>query len=232
MQPRKLLLIKHSKGWDVDRVNAWAEKRGHSIERCFPPEGDQLPSPADYDAVVMFGGHMSANDCSELSWIGDEIAFISRFLNTEGRFLGICLGAQLLARALGAKVKTIDCGSKEVGFFPIFATTTSSFFPDGQPVFQWHGEGFELPKNATLLARSTLFPHQAFSLEGGHFGVQFHPEVNPQALEIWHERYRAKSEQLIDDAQLQAHMRECVESDADITAWFEDFLDQWIAGIA
>lgn len=225
---RKLLLVKHSKGWDVDRVNCWAERRGHQIERCFPADGDTLPNPANYDGVVVFGGAMSANDCRVQPWMLGEMSFIDDCIECQSKFFGICLGAQLLARVLGAKVSEPNCGSKEVGFYPLTPAKGSDFIQPGTTMFQWHGEGFELPSGATLLASSDIFCQQAFSVDGGHYGVQFHPEVNPDVLALWQARIPADKHPWLTPELRQQHMEQCKESDARITTWMDDFLDNWL----
>lgn len=226
---RKLLLIKHSKGWDVDRVNRWAERRGHIIERCFPADGDPFPDAKDFDGVVVFGGAMSANDCGVQPWIKPELAFIEQCLSSKTKFFGICLGAQLLARTLGAKISPLPCGATEVGFYPLEPVDNSGFLETGDNMFQWHSEGFELPPGATALARSKAFPQQAYSLPDGHYGVQFHPEVNPDVLKLWHKRIPADKYQWLTEEVRQQHIQLCEEYDQRITTWLDAFLDNWIA---
>lgn len=229
-KPRSILLVKHSKGWDVDRVNRWAEKRGHSITRCFPADGDTLPDPSPYDGVVVFGGAMSANDCRIQPWMLSELSFIDDCIEAANtKFFGICLGAQMLARVLGSTVCESPCGSKEVGFYPLYPTPNSDFLKSGDIMFQWHREGFALPDGAELLASSDIFPHQAYRIEGGHYGVQFHPEVNPDALSIWHNRIPAEKHPWLTDEIRQQHMQQCQDSDERITQWIDQFLDNWIA---
>ncbi len=228
-QTRKVLLIKHSKGWDVDRVNRWADNRGHVVDRCYPADGDPFPKASDYDGVVVFGGAMSANDCEEKPWLLNELSFIQDCLDSHCKFFGICLGAQLLARVLGAKVCEPDCGTSEVGFYPLQPVGDSQFLKPGDTMLQWHREGFELPKNANLLASSEAFPNQAFELPGGHFGVQFHPEVNPDSLRIWHSRIPAEKYPWLTPELRQEHLQICEESDARITQWTEALLDDWIS---
>ncbi len=230
--PLKLLLIKHSKGWDVDRVNVWAENRGHQVERCFPADGDEFPDPANFDGVVVFGGSMSANDCGVQPWIKPELAFIEQCIACDTKFFGICLGAQLLARVLGAKVSEHVEGKTEVGFYPLSPVGDGEFVEDGVCMFQWHREGFELPAGATRLASSELFPQQAYSLPAGHFGVQFHPEVNPASLSIWQNRIPPDRYPWLTPELQQTHREQCEKSDARVTQWLEQFLDRWIAGRA
>ncbi len=229
---RKILLIKHSKGWDVDRVNRWAERRGHTIERCFPADGDAFPDPNNYDGVVIFGGAMSANDCGIKDWIRPEMSFIDDCLHSSAKFFGICLGAQLLARTLGSKVSEHPEGESEVGFYPLSPVGDMGFVEEDVCMFQWHREGFELPAGATHLACSEAFPQQAFSLPGGHFGVQFHPEVNPDTLAIWQGRIpKGKYAWLTDELQA-THRQQCEKCDTRVTAWIDQFLDKWVEGRA
>lgn len=227
--PRSVLLIKHSKGWDVDRVNRWAEKRGHNITRCYPADGEALPDVTRFDGVVIFGGAMSANDCKERPWMRSELNFIENCLQAHVKFFGICLGAQLLARILGAKVCQPQCCTKEIGFYPLKPESDSNFIAPGDTMFQWHSEGFELPPGATHLASSEAFPNQAFCIDGGHYGVQFHPEVNPDSLKCWHARIPADKYPWLTEELRQHHMNLCENSDQRITKWIDSFLDQWIS---
>jgi GMP synthase-like glutamine amidotransferase len=140
---------------------------------------DALPSAADVDLVVVMGGPMSVNDEHEFPWLVGEKALVAEAIASERAAIGVCLGAQLIASALGYRV--YPNREREIGWFPIAPTREgrqSGLMIDG-PVFHWHGETFDLPAGATLLASSTGCVNQAFSLGPRVLGLQFHLEVTP-----------------------------------------------------
>ena len=141
--------------------------------------GDSLPALDDIDLLVVMGGPMSVNDEAELPWLAAEKAFIRQALTADKRVLGVCLGAQLIASALGQRVYL--GAEKEIGWLPIYGNThlngAAFHFPDQIDVLHWHGETFDLPAGAVLLASSEVCRHQAFQLGRSVIGLQFHPEV-------------------------------------------------------
>ena len=154
--------------------------------RC-PAQGDTLPITMDHhSAAIVFGGPMSANDDTEFSFIRDELHWIPQVLKAGKPYLGICLGAQLLARALGAEVKAHPTGLREIGYYPVQPTETGRcLMPTPMMVYQWHQEGFDLPHGGQLLAKGTTFPHQAFSYGHRAYGLQFHPEMTTLMMNFW-----------------------------------------------
>ncbi|BFM38169.1 gamma-glutamyl-gamma-aminobutyrate hydrolase family protein [Synechocystis sp. LKSZ1] len=140
-----------------------------------------LPEPEDIDLLIILGGPMSVNDVAAYPWLTAELQFIRQCLEVRIPTLGICLGAQLIARASGAQVYPNP--HKEIGWFPIMGTGPQQpdtfIFPASQRVFHWHGETFDLPTGAQLLARSQACPHQAFQLGRSVLGLQFHLETTP-----------------------------------------------------
>jgi GMP synthase (glutamine-hydrolysing) len=161
-------------------------------------EGEALPDWREFDAVLAMGGPMGAGDDAEHSWLAAEKRLVREAVEDGRPFLGVCLGVQLLAAALEAPVYALD--RPEVGLLPVELT------PEGRehPLFagideplislQWHGDTFELPAGAVLLARSQAAPNQAFqAAQGPAFGIQFHLEVTPAMAREWAEvpAYRA-----------------------------------------
>lgn len=137
----------------------------------------------DVAGLVFMGGSMSVND--PLSWIADEIQLIQHAVKINLPVLGICLGSQLMAKALGAKVYPGPC--MEIGWINVMKTQASPWtaqLPEEFPVFHWHGETFELPANAQLLLRSDQCAHQAFAL-GPHLALQFHVEMKTDMINEW-----------------------------------------------
>jgi GMP synthase-like glutamine amidotransferase len=151
-------------------------------------EGEPLPAAGSFDAIVCMGGPMSANDEAELPWLADEKRLIAKSVRAGVPFFGVCLGVQLLASSLGARVYA---GPKpEVGVLPVELTDAAL----EDPVFgelprtfltlQWHGDTFDLPDGAVALAGSPAYPNQAFRYERA-YGVQFHLEVSPELAAEW-----------------------------------------------
>ena len=155
-------------------------KRGCEIAATRFFANDPLPAAANVDFLIALGGPMSVNDEAAWPWLAAEKEFIRRHVATGRPFLGICLGAQLLASALGARV--FPNRDKEIGWFPIAgvpARDPAVFrFPATAEVFHWHGETFDSPTGAIHLARSRACTNQAFQI-GASIGLQFHLETTP-----------------------------------------------------
>lgn len=160
----------------------WLIQQGHSVHSHALFDNAALPDLAEVDALIVMGGPMSVNDSAELPWLAAEQQFIGQMLAAGKPVLGICLGAQLIANALGASVYANP--EKEIGWWPLQnkAETTAVFqFPANFVAFHWHGETFDLPKNTTLLASSAACQNQAFQLGDNVIGLQFHLETTPES---------------------------------------------------
>jgi GMP synthase (glutamine-hydrolysing) len=164
-------------------------ERGVAIHRVELDEGQALPNWHDFDLIVAMGGPMSVNDDRKLPWLTGEKRAIGDAVRAGVPYWGACLGAQLLAAGLGAKVYA---GSRpEVGMLPVRLTEAAQTDPAflGLPAelgtLQWHGETFDLPDGAVLLAGSPAYPHQAFRWGEHAYGVQFHVEVSVDMVREW-----------------------------------------------
>jgi GMP synthase-like glutamine amidotransferase len=157
---------------------------GHEIATTRLYAGERLPDPDAFDWLVVLGGPMSVNDESRFAWLGPEKRLIERSLASGRAVLGICLGAQLLAAALGARV--VRNAEREIGWFPVerVAGAESSRYGRALPpralAFHWHGETFDLPAGAVHLARSAACEHQAFAYGERALGLQFHLETTAE----------------------------------------------------
>jgi GMP synthase (glutamine-hydrolysing) len=144
---------------------------------------------ARYDALVILGGPMGAYQTDEHPHLAEEIEVIRRAIELERPVLGICLGAQLIAAALGARV--YPAGLREIGWHEVRLTTEGKVdpilgrFQASEQIFQWHGDTFDLPAGAVHLATSDLCPHQAFRYGDSVYGLQFHLEVDGPQIERW-----------------------------------------------
>lgn len=160
--------------------------QGHQVSYTRLYIDESLPEHYKYDILVVMGGPMGVNDETHFPWLTYEKRFIREAINLGKKVIGICLGSQIIASVLGAKV--YQNNEKEIGFFPIKKNQNSKIFsnlPEEMLVFHWHGDTYELPDKAELLARSEATPHQGFSYGPNVLAIQFHPEITEQLLETF-----------------------------------------------
>jgi len=166
-------------------IEGWVVRSGHRLNGTRMWVGDPLPAVTDIDWLIVMGGPMGVADQDRFPWLVHEKRFIQDCLAAEKRVLGICLGAQLIAESLGAPVAPHS--QREIGWFPVRFDTAAcagegwTVFPESLPVFHWHGDRFEIPLTATLLAQSDGCDRQAFCLGRRVLGLQFHLETTPDA---------------------------------------------------
>jgi len=162
-------------------IAAWLESRSARVTTTQFFESPRLPVMADVDWLIVMGGPMSVNDQESCPWLGAEKAFIAEAVAHEKIVLGICLGAQLIASALGARVRRNP--EPEIGWFPIERTggQGARALPARADVFHWHGETFDLPAGALGIARSRACENQAFVIGDRVVGFQFHLETTPSS---------------------------------------------------
>jgi GMP synthase (glutamine-hydrolysing) len=139
-----------------------------------------LPNPEELEWIVVMGGSMSVNDEKEHPWLIEEKEFIKTCIQNGKIIIGICLGSQLIANALGSKVYKVK--NKEIGWFPIFRESDFPGIPPKIKVFHWHGETFDLPEGAKLLASSKACRNQIFSYGDNVIAIQCHLEMEPMAI--------------------------------------------------
>ena len=173
----KVLFVLHQKTSVPGDVGNKFLSRGFQTKIVRPPLGDELPSDLkNYSAVVIFGAPGSINDDEE--FIQKELDWLKLVIESDTPFLGICFGAQLLAKYLGSEVKVNEKDISEIGFYKIKPTEIGKeIFKKQDIFFQFHSEGFSQPSGCELLARGDTFDCQAFRYKNC-YALQFHPEVN------------------------------------------------------
>lgn len=229
---KKVLIVLHQGHSTPGRIGAILHAQGARLDIRRPSLGEALPATLDdHDGAIVFGGPMGAND--DCDWIKREIDWLATPLREEKPFLGICLGAQMLARQLGARVFTYPDRRGEVGYVPIAPTPAAdelcaAAFP--RAVYQWHFDGFDLPCGARLLASGGAdFPNQAYSFGARAVGLQFHPEVTYQMMCRWttlgHERLARPGAQ-----PRHGHLDGWFQHDGMVAKWLRAFLSSWLDG--
>lgn len=227
----RVLVVLHQEHSSPGRVGRLLREAGFVLDIRRPRFDDPLPPTMDdHCAAIVFGGPMSCNDDEE--WIRREIEWVGVPLRAGKPFLGICLGAQMLARHLGHRVAPHPQGRVEVGFYPIRTTEHGrQAWPGRFPpkVYQWHREGFELPSGAALLATGDDFQAQAFRYGRRAYGLQFHPEVTYQMMCRWTTANHGRMD-MPGALPRERHFRDWYQHDAAVAQWLAPFLERWIEG--
>lgn len=227
---QRILLVAHDDTTRDDRASRGLAERGHEMEWTCPALGGALPSVKDgFDAVIVYGGVESANSHTTNEHIRRELDWIADWVAAEKPYLGLCLGSQLLAHSLGARVAPHPEGLHERGFIEVHPTDAGrAILAEPLHVYQSHYEGFELPRDAELLMTGATYPHQGFRYGRNAYGFQFHPECTPEVMVRWMDL----DGDTTDKPGVHSRERQIADSeryDAPMGAWFEDFLERWIA---
>jgi GMP synthase (glutamine-hydrolysing) len=164
----------------------WITEAGHRLRYIRFYNGDDLPEADSVDMLIIMGGPMDVFDYHVHPWLGDEIEWVKEFILSGKPVLGICLGAQIIAAALGEEV--YPGPHKEIGwhnleFFPALGDfKICKDLPDTRKVFHWHGDTFYIPVGAVRIAASQAFPNQGFIYDKKVIALQFHLEMTPESV--------------------------------------------------
>jgi GMP synthase (glutamine-hydrolysing) len=230
--PRTVLAVLHQAHSTTGRIGRLLKALGYAIDVRRPALGDPLPATlARHAGVIVFGGPMCANDPHD--WLQREIEWLEVPLREGAPFLGICLGAQLMARRLGACVNVGEGKRGEIGYYPLNPLPEADAlcceaFP--RHVYHWHFDGFDLPAGARRLAQGCeRYPNQAFRYGANIVGLQFHPEVTYQMMCRW----TVRGAHCLDaDGAHPAHehLEGWRQHDAAVERWLSAFLGVWAGG--
>jgi len=224
---RRVLLIFHRAQSEAGAVGQWLTKNGYVSDMRCPGAGDPLPPTlADHAGAIIFGGPMSANDPDD--FIRREIDWLAVPLRESKPFLGICLGAQMLAKHLGAPVDEHPESVVEIGYYPLVPERGADAMDWPQQVYQWHREGFALPAGASRLATGSAFENQAIRYGDNAYGVQFHPEMTLAMIHRW--TIRAAHWLSAPGARPPSeHIRAHNVHGPSSRAWLDRFMRRWLA---
>jgi GMP synthase-like glutamine amidotransferase len=166
-------------------MEPWFLQRGHQLSSTHFYRGDAIPASDDFDWLIVMGGPMGVHDDLKFPWLRAEKSLIRDSINSGRIVLGICLGAQLIADVMGAEVTQNE--NREIGWFPVNReiaggeSPLADAFPETLDVFHWHGDTFDIPEDARLLATSEACRNQGFLYDNRVVGLQFHLETTPDS---------------------------------------------------
>ncbi len=180
--------IQHVPFEGLSSIESYMSQHAHEMSATHLYKGDTLPPIDEIDWLIVMGGPMGVNDSEQYPWLIEEQRFIKEAIESGKVVLGICLGAQLIASALGAEVKKNKY--REIGWFKVkracyvSKTFLNDIWPNNVKVFHWHGDTFDLPEGAKLIASSDACANQGFILDDRVVGLQFHLEITPNLVAL------------------------------------------------
>ena len=230
MLDKTILLLDHHDNPRDDLATTYLQNAGFNLELCCPFKGDPLPDANTHlSGAVIYGGEPNLTEIRQYPYLLEELNWIEHALSDCLPMVGICLGAQLIAHALGARVDYHEQDLCEFGYYPIKPTLEGqAIFPEPMHVVQAHKQYFELPEGAVLLAEGEVFSNQAFRYDKKAYGLQFHPEISADIFRRWQNsdwafyglpgaQTRHQQDQLLPDA------------DPIQSQWFDGFLQHVFA---
>ena len=235
-QKSTIVVVRHHHGDLDDIASVHLAARGFAIQHCYPFEASkpayglhEIKGYANLAGVIVMGGAQNVTELDELPYLQRELQWIQSCIDEDIPVIGICLGAQLVARALGGTVSTHPDGLCEFGYEVVYPAdaASNSWIKEPLHVVQAHFQGFTLPTDCTPIATGTRFTHQAFHYREKAFGFQFHPEVSQTMFVEWQNEDWANEFYSTSGAQSRAEASR--DNDLHNSAqkeWFCNFLDR------
>lgn len=189
---KRIHVVQHVSFEGPGVIADWAKERGFELSKSYVKQMESFPKLNSFDLLVLMGGPMSVNDEDRLPWLFEEKEFVRKSIAAGKKIVGICLGAQMIASALGHTV--LKNRYKEIGWYDIVFNRTNilntpfEYLPNRINVFHWHGETFELPAKASLLASSVACKNQIFMIEDNIIGLQCHLEMQAHDIKTLAEK--------------------------------------------
>lgn len=191
----EFLVLQHIECEDLGTIADAISRRGISYQYVRLFDGEPVPEDIErYSGLIILGGPMNVYEEDKYPYLKDEDKLIKKVINRGLPVLGICLGGQLIAKASNVIVR--KGARKEIGWYELNLTSSGKKdtifknFPEKLTVFQWHGDTFDIPSDATHIASSELFPNQAFRIGNKVYGLQFHLEVTEKMIRQWIAEYQ------------------------------------------
>lgn len=227
-KPESVTIIRHHANAVelADNATDFLVKHGISYRFVNPYAGEKLDAAEGVTATIVLGGGQNVTELAKHNYLHDELNWIEYCLKQELPLVGICLGAQLMAHALGARVSAREPAQCEFGLYEVRPTADAGdWLAKPQHFMQAHFQEFELPHNAVRLAASEAFPQQAFRYGKSAYAMQFHPEVNQAILNDWHAD--TWSDQMVSTPGAQSFATQQTLASQHLSAqaaWFDGFL--------
>jgi len=232
--PLRVLVLQHISCEPPGAFGEVLNERGAEVVTVELDEGQPLPDWHDFDHIIAMGGPMSVNDDDRLPWLAGEKRFVNAAVRAGKSFWGTCLGSQLLAASLGARVYAGP--HPEVGLLPVRLTPAAGLdpvfrkMPAELTTLQWHGDTFDLPAGAVLLATSPLYPNQAFRWGDRAYAVQFHLEVSVAMAREWGEvpEYRDALERTLGPGAVDRMVAELEREESAMIGMGRRLFERWL----
>ena len=226
---KKILFISHHEDVELGLMKKFFIDNEFKIDILKPLQGSPLPLETDeYIGIIILGGAMNVGDSKEYPEIEKELYWIKNLLKKNISMIGICLGAQLIAKASGANVQNHKNNMVEIGYKDISILRKNTIFHEfPEKVYHWHKQGINLPKNAVHLAYNSTFDVQAYSIGKKIFGFQFHPEVVENMILNWNK----KSSHMLTKVgaeNIEKQLNDHKKYSNIVKKWFENFLKNWL----
>lgn len=227
---KKAIALRHVHFEDLGTLEAVLTDHGYEIQYIDPALGELDNSYIQHaDLLIVLGGPIGAYDERIYPFLEGELTVVNHWLQAQKPILGICLGAQLIARASGANVYSM--GVKEIGFTPLTLTPAGKISPlaalEGVPVLHWHGDQFNIPENGIHLASTSIGLNQAFSIGTQVLGLQFHLEVDTHRIEQWLVGHASELAQA--DLSLQAIRTDAARFGATLAVAARSVVAEWLS---